>query len=219
MDATAWIVMLWVAFAGTHMLLSSSRLRPGLVRALGEAGFLAGYSLVSFATFVPLVWVYFANKHGGALLWAPALGPVLRWVIYLGMTVAFVLLVAALMTPSPVSIAAPDNVALRGVHRLTRHGLFMGLGLFGLLHLVVNGYATDVAFFAGFPIFAVLGSWHQDLRKRESLDGYREFCAKTPFLPFTGRETLRGLRELSPVAVVIGAAVAIVLRWYHHLLF
>ena len=70
-----------------------------------------------------------------------------------------------------------------------------------------------------FPIFAVLGSWHQDLRKCSSQEGYREFCAKTPFLPFTGRETLRGLRELSPVAVVIGAAVAIVLRWYHHLLF
>ena len=219
MEATAWILMLWIAFGGTHMLLSSSRLRPRLVDSLGEGGFLGGYSLISFATFVPLVWIYFSNKHMGPLLWAPTLGPLLRWGVYLGMAVAFVLLFAALITPSPASISAPDKVELRGIHRLTRHGLFMGLGLFGLLHLVVNGYATDVAFFAGFPIFAVLGSWHQDLRKCSSQEGYREFCATTPFLPFTGRETLRGLRELSPVAVLLGVAVTIVLRWYHHLLF
>ncbi|NRA03140.1 MAG: hypothetical protein HRU00_11140 [Myxococcales bacterium] len=219
MDATAWIVTLWIAFGGTHMLLSSSRLRPGLVRALGAGGFLGIYSLVSLATFVPLVWVYFANKHAGSLLWAPWLGPGLRWGVYLGMTVAFVLMAAALIRPSPASISAPERVEIRGIHRLTRHGLFMGLGLFGLLHLLANGFAADVAFFAGFPIFAVIGSWHQDSRKRVSLDGYREFCAKTPFLPFTGRETLRGLRELSPIALAIGVAVTVALRWYHQQLF
>lgn len=219
MDAAQWIVVLWLAFGGTHMLLSSTRLRPVLVSALGEAGFLAVYSGISLGTFVPLVWIYFVNKHDGSLLWAFSLGPLLLWALYLGMAVAFVLMAAALITPSPVSIGAPERVEVRGIHRLTRHGLFMGLGLFGLLHLVSNGYASDVAFFAGFPIFAVIGSWHQDSRKRASLDGYSGFCAKTPFLPFTGRETLRGLRELSPIALVVGTAVTAALRWYHHLLF
>ena len=39
MTAALVIVLLWVAFGATHMGLSSRRLRPRLVAALGAGGF------------------------------------------------------------------------------------------------------------------------------------------------------------------------------------
>ena len=69
MGATSAIVGLWVAFAVTHMVPSSLRVRSRLVGALGERAFMAIYSLVSFAVFVPLVWVYLENRHVGPRLW------------------------------------------------------------------------------------------------------------------------------------------------------
>jgi uncharacterized membrane protein len=213
------VVALWVGFAASHMALSSLRWRPALVARLGERGFAGAYSLVAFAFFVPLVWVYLANRHAGPLLWSVERGPLLTWVLYVLMGVAWVLAVAGLVQPSPASLTGRDTL-VRGVHRLTRHPLFMGVGLFGALHCVFMGFASDVAFFAGFPVFAVLGCAHQDRRKLVTAgEAYRAWHAQTPFLPFTGRDTLRGLRELPPAAVLGGVALSFLLRWLHGPLF
>ena len=66
------------------MVLSSLRIRRGLVARLGAGPFLGLYSLVAFAFFVPLVWTYFAHKHAGPLLWSIPIGTPLRWAIYVG---------------------------------------------------------------------------------------------------------------------------------------
>jgi uncharacterized membrane protein len=218
MDPTLTIVALWLAFAATHIGFSSVRFRPRLVAMLGEGGFAVVYSVVALALFVPLVWVYFANKHVGPLLWSVPIGPGLLWAIYVGMAVAFVLMVAGLVRPSPASMA-PGDPTPRGAQLLARHPLFMGLGIFGLLHLIPNGWASDVAFFAGFPLFALVGCWHQDVRKLATrTPGYERFHRETPFLPFTGA-TLRGIRELSPVVVLGAIGVTWLLRYFHPTLF
>ena len=143
------------------------------------------------------------------------LGTPLRTAIYLAMAAAFVLMVAGLVRPSPAGIV-PGDPTPRGAQRLTRHPLFMGLGLFGLLHLIPNGNAADVAFFAGFPIFAVLGCRHQDQRKLVSgPPGFVGFYRDTPFLPFTGPETIKGIRELGPIALLGGVGVTALLRYFH----
>lgn len=215
MSATLAIIALWLGFAGSHMWLSSLPTRARLVARIGEGPFLGFYSLVSFAFFVPLVWTYFANKHAGPLLWSVPIGPLLRWAIYAGMAVAFVLIVAGLVRPSPASLM-PGDATPRGAQRITRHPLFMGLGIFGLLHLIPNGHAADVAFFAGFPLFAVIGCRHQDERKLAAGPaGYAAFYRETPFLPFTGPATLRGIRELGTAALVGGVGTTVLLRWFH----
>jgi uncharacterized membrane protein len=215
MSATLAIVALWLGFAGSHMLLSSRTLRPRLVAGLGERAFLGVYSLVSFAFFIPLVSVYFANKHAGPLLWSIPIGTPLRWALYAGMAVAYVLIVAGLVRPSPASIV-PGDPTPRGAQWLTRHPLLMGLGLFGLLHLVPNGNAADVAFFGGFPIFAIVGCLHQDQRKLAAgTPGFAAFHRQTPFLPFTGSSTGRGIRELGPMVIVGGLGVTLLLRYFH----
>lgn len=215
MTPTITIVLLWVAFAATHIALSSQRLRPRLVATLGEGPFAGVYSLIALATFVPLVWTYFAHKHAGPLLWSIPLGSALRWTIYVGMALAFLLMVAGLVRPSPASMVPGDSTP-RGAQRFTRHPLFMGLGLFGLLHLVPNGNAADVAFFGGFPVFAAIGCWHQDQRKLAAgPPGYREFVRETPFVPFTGSATLQGIRELSPLVIAGALGTTWLLRYFH----
>src|SRR5262249_15115114 len=153
-----------------------------------------------------------AHKHAGPWLWHLPPGPALRWVVYVGMATAFVLLVAGQLRPSPAAVV-PGDPTPRGVYRITRHPTLMALALFGLVHLIPNGTTTDVAFFGGFVVFALIGARHQDDRKL-ALDapGFRGFHSTTPFLPFTGRDTLRGLREFSPVALVVGVLLAVVVR-------
>jgi uncharacterized membrane protein len=197
------------------MALSSQRVRERLVRLLGTNAFLGIYSVIALALFVPVVRIYFANKHAGPLLWSIPVGQPVRLAIYLGMAVAFVLMFAGLVRPSPGSIV-PGNPTPRGAFRLTRHPLFMGLGLFGLLHLIPNGNAADAAFFAGFPLFALLGCWHQDRRKLVSGPaGFAGFYRETPFLPFTGAATLEGIRELGPIILLGGIGVTGLLRYCH----
>ncbi len=218
MDPVLGIALLWLAFTATHVGLSSVRVRARLVGAVGEPAFLAIYSVIALGIFVPLIWLYFARKHAGDLLWTLPRGPLLTSLVYLGMAAAFVLLASAFLQPSPAGMA-PASMTPRGVARITRHPLVMSFALFGLVHLLPNGWAADVAFFGGFALFALVGAAHQDSRK-VALGvpaGYADFVRRTPFFPFTGSpaESLRGLRELSPIAVAVGLGAAFAVRWFH----
>ncbi len=218
MSPTLTIVLLWLAFAVSHMALSSLTLRPRLVGVLGEKGFLGLYSLIALAIFASMVSVYFDYKHSGAVLWSVGMTPALVGLVSIVMGVAAVILVAGIVTASPasMSVAAGKSVEVGGIHYITRHAVFMAAGLFGLVHLIPNGFASDVAFFASFPIFAVIGSLHQDQRKLVTdTRRYPEFHAATPLIPFTGQRTARGLRELSPIAYGLGIGLAVTLRYFH----
>ena len=220
MTAVGVIVALWVAFALSHMVLSSNPLRPRAVRLFGERLFQGLYSLLAFAIFVPLVLVYSGNKHAGPLLWLIEPNTVLDIVTRVGNTVAVLLVVAGIFRPSPSGVTGTPTRRPRGVQRITRHPLFMGIVLWALMHLIVNGYASDVAFFGGFAIFGLLGSWHQDRRQKATPDGaYAKFCEESPFLPFTRRGVLKGLREMGFVPIVVGLLAAGLLRYFHATLF
>ncbi len=224
MSGVATILALWVAFAASHMFLSSVKFRPRLVGALGQGGFLGLYSVIALAIFVPLVSVYMGNKHAGPFLWYwGGIGgaiPVVRWVVYVGMGLAFALAVAGNVNPSPASIAGnPDRSEVRGMLRVTRHPLLMGIGLFGLLHLcVARVNVSELVFFGGLPVFTIIGCWHQDQRKLVTLgESFRRFHSETAFFPFA-RGGFRGIAE-APVAVGIGIVIAVGLRFFHGSLF
>ena len=220
MSTALLIAGLWVAFAASHMALSSQRWRPRWVSALGERGFLGAYSAIALAIFVPLVAIYFRNKHAGPYLGTLAGVPGMRWIVYVGMGAAFALLVAGLARPSPASFA-PGSSEVRGVYRVTRHPVLMSFGLYGLLHLcVVAVNATELAFFAGFPVFVLIGTRHQDQRKLATRGAdLRRFYEDTPWLPFSRPAgVIAALRE-QPVPIAAGIALTAVVRWFHPALF
>jgi uncharacterized membrane protein len=220
MDATAVIVALWLAFGATHIGLSSASLRPRLVSTLGERGFGALYSLLALATFVPLVWVYAVNRHAGPQLWYLGTLPAVRWLMYLGMGWALVLLAAGLARPSPLALAKGEP-KVAGILRITRHPVFMGIGLFGLLHLLAASVnASELVFFGGFPLFVLLGATHQDRRKLLTADDdLRSFQRDTPFLPLPRpAATAAALREDAAPAL-IGVVATVILGVFHPVLF
>jgi len=215
MSPTLAIVLWWIAFGVTHAVLSSIPVRARLVQRIGEPAFRGAYSLLAIALFVMLVRTYFAHKHAGVWLWTVERGPLLYAVMYVGMALSCILVVAGLLRPSPANVV-PGDPTPRGALRLTRHPTFMSLVLFGLLHLLPNGSSADVAFFGGFVVFTLLGAWHQDQRKLAvGVPGFRAFYAATPFWPFTGRETLQGIRELGPLVIGLGLALAVTVRYFH----
>ena len=215
MSTPTEIALVWAAFTATHLGLASVRVEPRLRAKLGDGAFLGLYSLVALAIFIPLVRLYFANRHAGGWLWLIDVTPPLRIVLYVGMTLATVLVIGSLLKPSPASVA-PGKAEVAGVYRVTRHPMVLGLALLFAMHLIPNASATDVAFFGGFVAFALLGAWHQDARKLHAPPpGFRDFHAGTRFFPFAGTGALRGLTEIPLLVWALGLAASAFARYWH----
>src|SRR5216684_3389087 len=195
MTATAWIALWAMLFVVSHLVISSSRVRPRLVAAIGEQPYRGIYSLVAFATLGPLIYEFAYHKHAGPMLWYLRANPPIRWLAWILMYLALVLFVASLINPNPGGLGAPKTRSTdpHGVLKITRHPGFVVFTLFGLAHLMMNGWLGDVIFFATFPALGIFGGIHQDARKISELgETYREFKRKTSFVPFaaliTGRQ-------------------------------
>ena len=221
MDPVGQVVLWWAAFAGTHTVLTHPPIRSALVARLGSGPFQGLFSLIGLATFVPLVWTFFAHRPSTAIALANlAQTPGIWWATMLLMFVAFELVALGFARPNPLALSAQAGSGAGGILRVTRHPAFMGAALFGLAHLLVNHTALDRAFFGGMLAYSILGSAHQDWRKR--LEGGREmerFYAETSFFPFvaiaTGRARFEG-REISGIAVGIGLVLFAVVFLFHH---
>jgi uncharacterized membrane protein len=225
--AWLWIALLWAGFAATHLVLSSASVRPRLIARLGDGPFRGLYSLVVIAWFVALVWVFARHKHAGPVLWytigPPAIAELVNLVL---MVLAFALVVAGLIpsqaAPSSMGAAPAERTEAHGLLRITRHPFNAGASLFGIAHLLVNGSLGDVLFFGGFPLFAWIGSRHQDERLGRSKPGYRELVADTSFVPFAAVLASRQRlvpRELPWGGFAAGVALALVVRHWHGALF
>jgi len=114
-------------------------------------------------------------------------------------------------------------VRARGVVRITRHALFMGIAVWAVGHVIVNGWLSDVLFFGGFAVFSVVGAAHQDARKRVTdHERLRAFFAETSMLPFAaivGGRTEFVAAEIPVLGVAVGAAAAVGLYLAHPWLF
>ncbi|MGH7821790.1 MAG: NnrU family protein [Candidatus Binatia bacterium] len=224
MSPEAQVLFWWLAFAGSHTALSHPPVRSALVRRLGEGPFQGLYSVIALATFVPLVWTFFAHRAArGVPLPMLAQIPGVRWVTMLLMLVAVLLVVLGFSRPNPISPLTGRSSGAAGVLRITRHPAFMGVAVFGLAHLLVNHTALDRVFFGGMLAYALLGSAHQDWRKRQTADEpMRRYFAETSFFPFVAVATGRNRfapRELSSTAVVAALLLYALLFTLHHRLF
>ena len=224
MDPTLWIAFWAAMFVATHLAISSSAVRPRLVAALGEQAYRGIYSLVAFATFGPLLYEFGFHKHSGPLLWYLRADAPIRWLAWLLMLAAFILFVASFINPNPVGIGAPGTAgAPHRTLKITRHPGFVAFALFGLAHMLMNGWAGDAIFFAMFPVIGIVGGIHQDQRKIRDLGAsYRDFVAQTSFLPFaalvSGRQRWTGA-DTPWAAIVIGVAVTVAVVVLHPLMF
>jgi uncharacterized membrane protein len=210
-------------FIGTHMVLSSLAVRQRLIARLGVKAFLGTYTLIAFATFIPLVWAYFSNRHAGGLAWNLVGLPGARPLAMVLSVIGIALVAGAVIQPSPALAGITKAWGSRGLTRITRHPLFMGIAIWALGHLLLNGFVTDLLFFGSMLVFSLVGSVHQDARKRVlEWERLAPFFAQTSFWPFgailAGRNRLVW-SELPWIALAIGAAVAVGMYALHPWLF
>jgi uncharacterized membrane protein len=219
MRETLLVLVGWLLFGGSHLLLSHGGIRENLRRRLTPMGFNGIYALVALPAFWVLVTSYFYHRHAGPRLWDLRTSPPALHFVELIMLLSFFLMIASFAMPSPTSMDPRGRFEVRGLLRITRHPFLMGAALFGLAHCLPNGYPSDLAFFGGFTVFALAGAYHQDARKRrEAAAEHQPFFEQTSVLPFAailqGKQPLV-VRDLPWVAGLLGVALALVIRWYH----
>ena len=209
------IIALWAAlFVGSHLVISSNAIRPTLIRRIGEQPYRGLYSLVAFATFVPLLIAFAYHKHAGPMLWYLRGVEPIRWLTWLMMLAAFIFFVGSFLNPNPGAIGAPSGRGVGGVLKITRHPNFVALAIFAFAHMLMNGWVGDLFFFGSIATLAIVGGRHQDQRKlRELGASYRALLDSTSFLPgaalFSGRQQWNGA-DTPWIAIVVGAAATIV---------
>jgi uncharacterized membrane protein len=224
MTAAAWIALWAVLFVASHLVISSNRVRPRLIAAIGEQPYRGIYSLVAFATLGPLIYEFSYHKHAGPMLYFFRDTDAVRVLTWILMFLALILFVASLINPNPGGLGAPTtNVEPHGVLKITRHPGFVAFSLFGFAHLLMNGWAGDIFFFGMFPVISILGGIHQDRRKlRELGDSYRGFMAQTSFVPFgalaTGRQQWNR-SDLPLTAITIGIVLSLAIVFLHPFIF
>jgi uncharacterized membrane protein len=224
MNPVGWISLWAILFLATHLVISSGYLRPRLVSALGADVYRGAYSLISLGTFIPLVLEFARHKHAGATLWNLRGDEPLRWLVWVLMLLALILIVAGFINPSPAQSSIPTEAsAPHGILKITRHPSFVGLAMFGFAHMIMNGWTGDLIFFGTFPVLGIIGGLHQDRRKlRELGAGYRSFLQATSFVPcaalVSGRQKFsRG--DAPWTAIGIGAVLTVAIAIVHPYLF
>ncbi|MBO0736503.1 MAG: NnrU protein [Alphaproteobacteria bacterium] len=218
-DGLASLVIAGLAFCGSHVVLSSTRLRGSLRDQLGENGFLAVYSLTAVVTGA---WFLVAYSHASTVpLWPKHTWTALVPVVV--MPLATVLLIAGFTTPNPTTVGMERSVRADdpapGVLRVTRHPVMWAIGLWAISHAIANGDLRSLIFFGGLGGLALGGTVLIDRKKRLALGSdWSRLAALTSNLPFlavvSGRSRLRW-RDISLLRLIAGLLLYAVLYRAH----
>ncbi len=207
-----------VAFAGSHVLLSSAPVRGPLARALGEWPFLGLYSAISLGLFVWLVGAY--GDAPLVELWAAPTG--VRYVALGVMVVASVLVACGLSLTSPTGVSlkpAAAGAPLPGIFKVTRHPILWGIGLWAVVHVMANGDLASLILFGSLGVLALGGTVHIDRKKRTTMGGdWRAFAGATsnvPFAAIAAGRTRVSLKEIGYGRLVAGLVLFMVLLLGH----
>jgi len=213
------LLLACAVFLATHFV-PSTPLRGVLVRALGQWGYTAFYSLVAFAGIGWMVWAY--GRAPVEPLW-----PGLRWLPAPVLPVAFVLLACGLFARNPTIVGADRLLKsadpARAMIRVTRHPIMWGFLLWALAHIAARGDLKSLIFFGCFALLAGGGTLLMDRRKKSALgDDWARFAAVTSNIPFAailqGRNRFDA-REIGWRNPAIGLALYALLFWFHPALF
>jgi uncharacterized membrane protein len=215
------LIVSGVVFHGSHIVLSSTRLRGTLRDQLGERGYLALYSVVALAT---LAWFVTAYIHAPTLVLWP-FAPHMAFVPVVVMPFAAILLIAGYSTPNPTAVgmervAGEDDTA-PGIMRVTRHPIMWAIGLWALSHLPPNGDLASLLFFGSLAALALGGTVLIDRKKRLALGSnwprLAEVTSNVPFLAILAGRTRLRLHEIGLLRVVAGLLLYAVMLLAHPL--
>jgi uncharacterized membrane protein len=188
-------------------------------------GFKGLYSFVALATFIPLCYVYFINKHAGMLFYEPSYG--LQLATQVMMLLTLIVFGQSLATKNPMTTLSEMTGKFRdrawGIQRVTRHPQNFAFALFGFSHMLSNPYTGDWIFFGGFIVYGLVSALHQDRRTLATgPQEVQQFQANTSVMPFrailAGKQSL-AIAEYNGIALVLSILCFAVLKFLHGRLF
>jgi len=212
-----------IFFSGTHLGIAGTPLRDTLVKLLGERGYLLVYAALSL---VAIAWLVDAYKIAPRI---PTWGElyVLQPAALVLMLPAFLLVVIGLTTPSPTLVGAEgllkrENV-VTGILRVTRHPFLMGVALWAMVHLLVNGDLASLVFFSSLFVLVVAGARSIDAKRAARMgDEWTVFAAQTSILPFAA--IVRGrnrfvVSEIGGWRILLSVGLYLAFLYFHPRLF
>jgi uncharacterized membrane protein len=160
------------AFIAIHLMVSGTRVREAIVRAIGERPYLGLFSAASLAIIVWLVMAYNAPQPSAGNRSLYDLGHVRDLGIPI-VALAFLLGVQGLLIRNPTAVQQDTAVGkegvVQGVLRITRHPFLWGVVLWSGFHLLANGDLASVIFFGTFLVVALPGTCSIDAKLRRRL--------------------------------------------------
>jgi uncharacterized membrane protein len=178
------LILAALFFIGIHLGIAGTVLRDRVIAIAGENTYRAVFSIASLVGIVWLVASY--NRAPYLVTWS-----MLDWwkpVAIILMLPAALLVVIGLTTPNPTSVAQEGRVGQppQGIVRVTRHPFLIGVGIWALVHLIGNGDAASLLFFATWVIVAFAGTVSIDAKRRRLLGAaaWEPFAAQTSIIPF-----------------------------------
>lgn len=204
------LVLAACTFLGLH-LLPSTPMRGGLVKLLGENGYLALFSVAAGAALIWYAAAYSAAPYRE--LW-PAWN-VLRYVPLAVMPFAMILLVCGMTTRNPMAVRQEKHLHATdfapGILKVTRHPVMWAIALWALSHLAANGDRASLIFFGGLASLALLGMPLMDHRRVETLGAaWGPFALTTSAIPFAAALQGRAKPRLSEIGwwrIALGLAL------------
>lgn len=218
MDGLAELAAALASFVATHFALSSRWVRPKLVARLGQAGFLAFYSVIAALTLTISLWSYIQAPY--VALWVAPIA--VKHLTLSIMIVASIMMVAAISPQNPAVAGQPMPDLVKGptgIFRITRHPFMWGVALWALTHLAANGDAALVMLFGSLAFLALAGTVHTDSRKRRehgaAWDAYAAQSSHVPFLAAIQGRTRIVWPEIGWRPVILGLIVYVILLIAH----
>ena len=222
MQNLIWATLFFIAI---HLVISGTKLRDIIVGLVGEKIYGALFSIASLVGIVWMIRAYPDAKATSEILWVPP--KALLDSAPLIMLIAFLLVVVGSLTSNPTALMSKNHInrddAVKGITHITRHPAMWGFGLWGLLHMAVNGHDAAVVMFGGFALTALAGTLAIDSKRARAYgDQWQSFKAQTSNVPFaallTGRTKFKWA-ELSWWRPLIAFVLFIVLLFGHRYLF
>jgi uncharacterized membrane protein len=188
-----YLLAAMVVFIAGHVVLASLPVRQGLIRALGEKGFRALFSVFALAT---LVWIIHAYGVAPRTEVWPA-DPMLNHVPLVVMPFACILMIAGLTTRSMTMVGGETmtETPASGILTITRHPFLWAVALWGLAHALANGDDASLVLFLGLALLGFLGMVHIDHRRERQLGAaWGPMALTTSVIPF--RAAIQGRCKL-----------------------
>ncbi|MFO1254697.1 MAG: NnrU family protein [Sphingomonadaceae bacterium] len=211
-EQLAGLVAASLAFVGSHFALSHP-LRAGLVRRLGDKGFMALYSVVALATFAWMALAFRAMPMGETPLW-DGTGDGAWAVASVLMLLGSVLLAGsfqgnpALPDPRAQDLARKDP---HGVFKVTRHPMMWSFALWSASHIAVSPTPRVLVLAGAIGLLALVGARLQDNKKIATMGAdWESWERKTSYLP-----RLTALAGVGLVPWLGGAVLWLGATWLH----